>query len=351
MNIIVDTISETVATDLGYAMHLLFEKRLGHTLYFIVGDEWVDKGYYLHVDPPTSKFLLSLSTGYMPKYDWHYKTLTYQKFLKIKETIGATLSLVECADHGPFHQLIKEQIPHAKRIRHIGNPGEVLYSAGEGPSLFDCSRNIIFSITPDDTTCHLFTKKVIEEGRNYVFAHQEFETRTFKFVKPFNFTSITGFQHDLCELKSYTNIWQPIRDLLPDFKWKFHGRSGVDGNILDINDLAQAFIDTSFVLQLKKAEDGGGHLTHNAFGVGRPLICKKSWYGGLMLDMLIDGVTCIDLDARKDPRENAEFIRYCSQPDKLKVMSRNVYQMFDTHCDYKKEAQDVKAFLSNLQGF
>ena len=112
--------------------------------------------------------------------------------------------------------------------------------------------------------------------------------------------------------------------------------------------MGDAFINTGFVLQLKNAESCGGHLTHNAFATGRPLICKRSFYNGIMREMLIDGKTCIDLDSRNSDEENSEYIRYCSDINIINNMSKNMYETFLEYCDYEKESKDVRKFMSNL---
>lgn len=324
-------------------MHFLFEKRLGHTLYWVTEEEWFKEGYYWCVNDAISRqLLLPPFIGYMKKHDWHYNIIKYREFLERCNEFDACLVLMQTSDP-VFARLIRDKAPHMKLIRHIGNPWEVLAE--------DCARNIIFSITPSDFYCKNLTSQVLDKKRNWVFAHQEFDTtKEFTFVQPKRYNRITSYQGGILFTSLYLEMWNGMKSLLPEFEWLMYGATGSDLPSITLgSELAQSFQDTSFVWQTKAGEDGGGHLTHNAFATGRPLICRKSWYGGMMLDMLVDGVTCVDLDSRRSPAENAEFIRQCANPARLESMSRNVYDMFKGYCDYAKEAEQVRWFMEKLQ--
>lgn len=345
MNILVDL----AGIDLAYAMHYLFEVRLGHKLYWMTGPEWFYNGYCEHINEGISTQFLAQATGYMIKHDWHYNIITYREFLDRRNEFDCVMTLMQTNDVcpaninpgvSPFQKLIREQAPHMKMIRHIGNPWEVL--------LPGCCRNILMSITPNDYYCTNFTTRVKSEGRNLGWAHQEFNLDEFRFAPKVNDKRICSFQGGIAATPRYLKIFNSVRDLMPDFEWRMYGMSSELPGIALGPELGQAFVDSTFIWQTKDGEDGGGHLTHNAFATGRPLICMRDWYGGMMLDMLKDGETCIDL-GKRTPQAAADMIREHSKPEAWTQMSNNVYNTFVKYCDYAKEAEDIKLFLERLQ--
>lgn len=346
MNILVDL----AGTDLSYAMHLLFERRLGHKLYFIKGLEWYNKGYFKYVDEPAivGQFLEATPTGYYKKHDWSYETLTYDEFLKIKDSFDLCLALIG-TNEVAFGKLISEQIPHAKLIRQIGNPFETISE--------NSARNILMSITPSDQYLNNFSTNVLMAERNFVFAHQEFDTKTeFVYKPPTRLDRVSSYQGNIydpvtgIQTGDYHDLWKKMSELLPEFDFHLYGTWNTHGSFVIGRELGESMSEAAFIWQTKNGEDGGGHLTHNAFAVGRPLIVRKNQFGGLMLEMLQDGETCIDLThPGRSLEKSAELIRECAKPENHIKMCEKVYETFKKYCDYDKEEQDIRSFMEKLQ--
>lgn len=336
MNILVDL----AGTDLSYAMYLLFEKRLGHKLYFIRGMEWYDKGYFKYTNelPIIGQFLEATPTGHYAKHDWTYPTLTYPEFEARKSEFDLCLALIGTNEE-PFSRLITEQIPHAKLIRHIGNPFETIYPHS--------AQNIILSITPTAPWLHGNL-----DQHHWIFAHQEFDIKKeFIYKPPVRSNRICSYQGNILSTPVYKELWDRFSvELLPEFDWHMYGTQNTHGCFTIGKELGLSMSDAGFIWQTKNGEDGGGHLTHNAFAVGRPLIVRKKEYGGLMLDMLRDGETCIDIThPKRSYQETAEFIRECAKPENHLRMCKKVYETFKKYVDYDKEEQDIREFMGKLR--
>ena len=112
------------------SLSLLFEKRLGHTLYRPIGLEWYEKGFwqYSHnpgtvlqyLQPRESVDLLSTTLDHFicpdQAHGYDHRALTFQQFLE--KDIDIVIASV--ANHeASFSRLIREYKPDAKFIRQI----------------------------------------------------------------------------------------------------------------------------------------------------------------------------------------------------------------------------------------
>lgn len=303
------------------------------------GIEWSENGYWDYVPEQAGLFLEQIAgDGYNRKHDWHYRTCTFEEFKNMHFDIFlASIFPNEFA----MMRLRDNLSPDTKVIRQNGNPSETCFD--------NSCRNFIMTITPTDQYMIDLTKNLVEAKRNWCYVHQEFDMENhYKYTEPSNFKKINAYQNGLI-YSSFHHLWLEMKELLPEFEFNMYGCLSDSGIGFDVaTELAGSMADAGFIWQTKANEDGGGFLSHNALAVGRPLICKKSNYGGVMLDMLIDGETCIDLDARTMP-ENAEFIRECSKPEKLAWMSKRCNEIYRQYVDFEKDAQIVNKFLKELQ--
>jgi hypothetical protein len=320
-----------------HALHLLFEKRLGHELFRPIGMEWAEQGIWQYSqNPPTQRqYLDPVNCELRPDgyYYWRdtgeeidHKCLTFDQFqaMDIDLIIGSV-----CQHELSFAYLRSRYKPKAKIIRLLGNSGE--------PIDWSISRNII------DTT-NLYEGPL---NINRVVIHQEFPDHLFYYQDPPAVKRIRNYLNCFNETPFY-QIWHTYKKLMPDFEWKMHGLNGDDGFITPVSALAQSMRETSFLWHIKSHGEGYGHIVHNAFAVGRPVITVSSYYKGKMIyPFLEDGVTCIDL-GQNTLEENVKKIRFYSEPTELKKMSLACYKRFHDNVDFAADAEKVKDFLAKL---
>ena len=320
------------------SFEILFEKRLGWKLFSPIGHEWYRNLAWRYSTNPgvVEQFLkipqdAQLKDGiyYVPslRYGGFRKCLTFDAFKKFP--IDIMLASV-----GP-HQFIYDKLcqlhfKKPKLIRQVGNIPDPCYC----PPI----KNVMDSTG----VCPL------PKGVNVVQCRQEFDFDHFNYEPSHTSNTIKCFVNCF-PTEEFYDLWLEYKKLLPDFIWKMHGINCDDGIIGTENEIAKAMKDTTFIWHVKKGCEGYGHVIHNAFAIGRPLITKISTYKGKMAEPLLeDLVTCIDLDKRT-PKENAELIREFSRPDKYKQMCDNVYKRFKEVCDFDKEEKEIRKFLERLQ--
>ena len=319
-------------------LRILFERRLGWNLYRPIGFEWFRNLIWQY-----SKDLRVVQQYLIPPDDAEVKDgiyyikerrhnevdkcITLDKFkeMKIDLVIGSVVN-----HEVSFATISKLHWNKPKFIRVIGNWGE--------PIDFEFSKNIMAT-----------AKTVpIPPGINAVFCHQEFDLNLFNYQPPIIRNSIKNFMNCVPDSKDFP-MWGQYKALLPEFDWKMHGILGDDGIIGNVNDMVKAIHDTSFVWHVKYGGDGFGHVVHNAYACGRPLITKRSYYADKLAgELMIDGKTCIDLE-KHTTEENVKLIREFSQPEKHNQMCENAYRRFKEIVDYDQEFLEIKKFLERLQ--
>jgi hypothetical protein len=326
--------------NLYHSLQLLFEKRLGFEMYRPIGLEWFTNGYFKIAEPygnaqdtidqyldinnrgwDTHKNLngdYKIEDGiyhiYDPENKIHHKAITFDKFKEIE----FDYILASFPTHGNWENLLRYQ-PKAKFIMQIGNEGQTSQS-----------KNILCS-TADF---------VAKPEQNFYQYHQEFDLGEFEYEPPKHTKKIKSFVISLPE----PNLYFAYKNALPEFDFKSHGVGSPDGTVHGPL-IPQMMRESMFGYHVKPA-DGYGHVIHKWMASGRPVIVRGNYYKGKMAEpLLIDGVTCIDLD-KHSFEENIALIRKYSQPEEHKRMCENAYKRFHEVVNFDKEAQEIKEWLT-----
>lgn len=323
------------------SLYLLFEKRLGWDLYRPIGIDWFTNGFWRIAEPygnaaVTIGQYLDINTlpyvpyknlnggaeevdgiyqVYDPENRITHKAVTFEKFKTMKfDYIIATHPL-----HETWGGLLQFQ-PNAKFIMQLGNETQET-----------SAKNVLSSVWA-------YTPK---PEQKIIFYHQEFSLDDFRYEPPINHTLIRSFVHLLPD-KGYFDIY---KSSLKEFTMEAYGIGTERGPSMD---LAGQMRESAFGWHIKPA-DGYGHVIHNWFACGRPIITRGDYYkgktGGLLLK---DGFNCIDLD-KHSFEDNLNMIRYWSLPERHEEMCRNAFNTFKEVVDFDKEAEQIKIFLSNTE--
>jgi len=334
MNVFVDSHHDA----LFQFLRILFERRLGWNLYKPIGYEWYRNLFwqYSKNDATVDQYLkipdeAELKDGvyYLPerRHNEIDKGITFEKFKEMKIDIV----IASVVNHElPYKTLTERHYNKPKFIRLIGNWGE--------PIDFNLSKNVLAT-----------AKTVpIPENINAVFCHQEFDTKIFKYQPPKVRKSIKNFMNCLPVSKDIA-LWHQYRAKLPSLDWKMHGILGKDGIIGTVDKMVPAIQASTFIWHVKPGGDGFGHVVHNAFACGRPLITRKKYYQDkLAVELMIDNKTVIDLDSGS-LADNLKRIAFFSEPENHDKMCENCYNRFREVVDFDKEFEEIKEFLKNLQ--
>jgi len=342
--------------DLYYSLQLLFEKRLGWELYRPIGLDWYHEGYwhvYPHID--TAKQFLDTNIETVPvdlhgnpldERTWLNKNYTTEDGIyyvtdptKGKINRGITLDkfketefdiiLSSIPSHiEPFNKLIELYQPKAKHIFQIGNSWSMNQNV----------NNIMAS-------CAL-PQSGLPAGKNAVFYHQEFDLDTYKYNGPSETPhSISSFIHYMRN----ANLLDVVRRQLPDWTIKMFGAGMVDNSICKATDIADAINASGFIWHVKPGGDGFGHMIHNAFAMGRPVITfGRDYKGKLAGDLLVEGETYLELDNGGPIIDRLKKITDVDD-DQYADMCHNCYMKFKEVVDYDSEFEQIKIFLEELR--
>lgn len=328
---------------------MLFQDRLNMDVYRPIGMEWFDQGYWAINDkkdtaaqflswdsqpldntpPLNSVHGWSMNNGWGVVFDpgntstHRACTLDFFKDNKFDYIVASIPAHVPI-----FERLIAEYQPEAKLIVQMGNNWNIDQYVG---------KNVLASIQPQ-----------LSPGVNAIFYHQEFDTSLFK---P-RVTHQTGLIHSYVNVLGNTGMglqdFRELERILPEFRFRSYGGQNRDGNMNGPLELANSMCEAEFILHSKPGGDGYGHIIHNAFAVGRPVITRSSQYRNQLASQLLVPGCFIDLD---DGREKtAKRIKELHQnSDELFRLGKKASDRFKAVVDFAKEAEEIRQWLVTLQ--
>lgn len=338
-----------------YSLHLLFEKRLGHTLYVPIGEEWYSNGYWdvavpYENNPATIAQYLSLNQDFRPvdgtpqlnkitgEQPTHYevkelahgftiKAITFQQFLDL----DIDIIIASIPDHWRTYTKLRDVYKSKARvICQMGN----MFNEIQGAIRDGIVRNLLASTSNFPISSHI----------NAVFYHQEIDTKVFTSSPISTSNKVTS----IVNLLPARDLYNVYKNALPDYTFKAYGSSCPDGFMNTIQEIANTMRESSWAYHVKPQGDGFGHIWYDWGFVGRPYITNYSDYrdklGGELFE---DGVTGIDLE-RGTVNENVERIRKLSEPATLYQMGAKLAERTREIVDYEREGQEIGIFIDNL---
>lgn len=334
---------------LANSLVMLFHNRLKHEIYFPIGMEWAQMGYWkVYNHPDTQKQYLM--DGYIPKdgtpplngisriengihilkdeaHHSEQKAITFEQF----KSMDIDIVIASIPQHiQPFKELISKYKPKAKFIFQMGNMfDQVINNLHEIPNLLSSTIDI-----PVPSTC------------NAVFYHQEFDTSLLEPTGLRPNKQIVSFINLLPQTR-WASDYYMLKSELPEYEFKSHGILTDDGTISGVDKIANIMKHSAFGFHAKYMGDGYGHVLFSWFCAGKPVITRISDYrdklGG---ELLSDGVTCFDLDSYS-VQEVAKRIREIT-PTVYEYMCQQARNRFKEKVDFEAEAGEIKLFIDNL---
>lgn len=331
---------------------LLFENRLGMDLYRPIGMEWFTNGYWaINNLEDTAKQFLDLEQAMPPDgtpplnqaiagnhTEGQYmvldpggvsahKACTFNYFInnRFDYVIASIPAHVEI-----FKELIAKYQPHAKLIVQMGNNWQIQNYAG---------YNVLASIAPQPAP-----------NVNAHYYHQEFDLKIFRKTPALATKKIYSYLNIIQNSGIGWQDYQQLQRLLDTkgFDFKAYGGQCPDGNKTGPVELAKSMKEAQFIFHVKPGGDGFGHIIHNAYAVGRPVITRPSHYKGQLAEQLLVPGTFIDLD-RYGPGEIKNIItRLTFDPIGLRQMGERAAERFREVVDYKQEAHEITDWLLSL---
>ncbi len=333
--------------------NLLLGIRLNMEVYRPIGMEWFDEGYWAinqqrdtaeqflawHSQPMDGTPQLNDVNGWALDKGWGMvqdpggNTLHKACSLEFFQNTEFDYVIASIPQHVPiFENLIAKFQPKAKLIVQMGNNWDIHQYQG---------KNVLASLKP-----------IATPGVNALFYHQEFDLEIF---------AAEPARPDSRCISSFVNVIEKMPQAWTDFKllehatrthgftWKAYGGQCRDGNMTGPQELADKMREAMLIFHVKPGGDGFGHIIHNAYAVGRPIITRSSHYRNTLAESLLVPGTFIDLDKHDLGEAKNMISRLLYMPDQVKDMSAKAAATFRAVVDYETEAKEVSKWLETLR--
>jgi hypothetical protein len=326
--------------DLFRSLYLLFRGRLGFNVYLPYGLEWHSEHKYANYPSmdTVGQYLLGAkhwvnAGGDLP--DVQFLTLEEFKDIRIDITVA---SLMENAS--VFADLNRIYGKNAKEIIQVGNNFPVGIIDPIGKNLMS-SSTVVYELS---------------QIPHKIFYHQEFDLNYFHppeeqkdpkriySLQPYFETGGHPFQIDY-------PIFQSMTKKLNGFDCQCYGAGSQNGPITGVPQvMSKVFQEAGFIFHVKPQGDGYGHIYHNAFACGKPVIYKSEYlfYNDLKMTpmQLFTEETTVDL-SRYDIDCSVEKIKdmAAAYPE----VSNVVLERFKQVVNFDMEFEDLKVFIGDLR--
>jgi hypothetical protein len=332
------------------SINLLFGDRLGMLVYRPIGMDWYEQGFWAinnqvdtakqFLDPesqpmdntaPLNNPEWTRSDGTFDIYDPGGKTSHMACTLEFFANNQFDYVIATIPQHVEiFERLIAKYQPQAKLIVQMGNNWNIEAYA---------RYNVLASIAPQ-----------LGAGESTVFYHQEFDLTVFKDTPVQPIRKIYSFVNVIKDAGIGWNDYCDLKRMMERQGWEFRAYGGQcpDGNMTGAEALASKMREAAFIFHVKPGGDGFGHIIHNAYAVGRPVITRPSHYRNQLAEQLLVPGTFVDLDRYGRSEVKNILTKLIMDPDGLEEMGRRAAERFDEVVNYEKEARDISVWLQSL---
>jgi hypothetical protein len=190
----------------------------------------------------------------------------------------------------------------------------------------------------------------------HVIYHQEFSLVDFRPepVEPHQPLRIASFVQCFAENERTYVLFQEAANLSPQFDWRVYGSYGskepdrfAAGNIDRCMDIGAAMREQDIAWHGKQWSDGFGHVIHNWFSVGRPVIGYESYYRSQLAGPLWqEGITSFDITDKTAHEVGNLLSELQREPGRLIEMGSAAARRFREVVDYDEEEQAIRAMFA-----
>lgn len=338
-----------------HSLIYLFEDRLDIEVYRPIGLKWYTTGHW-NIFPAldTAKQYLDLDQAYRPvdgtrplnqftgrpaedgvylikdedATGGFHKACTFEYFMDN----DFDFVLASIPQHiAPFQQLARRK--NAKFIVQAGNEWTIQGWNG---------YNVLASLAP----------RSLPFDVNAVFYHQEFPLDKFQHAPVDNYKTrpvINSFIN-VYEHNSGWGDFTTLERMTPQLiDWYSFGGQCRNGSIDGYTELGAVMRNTDIVFHVKAGGDGYGHVLHNAYACGRPVITRRSHYRGQWGEYLLTDDTCIDLDKWRRPEYVVPaIVDLAYDNDRRREMGAAARRRFEEVVDFEREASEIERWIERL---
>lgn len=346
--------------DLAESLELLAD-RFGWEVYFPMGMDWFDRWYWsferaVHGDAVARQYLVGVWPDPVDMGD-HFTQVDpvhpgrIRKGVTLEQASAPRWDIVLCTlthNERGFAKFAKEW--GGVYGIQVGNAGQVGSVQREGAG-WDQTRFVLASTTLKDHGGSPVTVPV-----PHVVYRQEFSLEDFYPEYPDDTDTVSSFIQCFAENRVfYDNFLQIARDT-PDLTWQVFGNYGsapqdefAQGNLPTTPAVAEAMRRTRIAWHAKWWSDGYGHVIHNLFATGRPVVGPLGYYVDKIAGPLIEhGVTAFDT-AQMTYQDVQDTLRRLRDDDEFYAEIRaNAVNRFVQVVDFDEDAERVRGLLEGM---
>lgn len=342
---------------LAESLLILFEDRYGAEVHFPYGMDWFHRWYWSferawHGDAVAQQYLLGVWTdaieiepGLFQRMDPrhpgrlnHAVTLDY--------ALSQRYDLVLCSlphNYSGFRRLAKET--GARYGIQIGN----LAQEWDREADFALVSSTLPGFGPEHAG-----RRIEYQGVPSVIYHQEFSLDTFRPEwPPGERNSVASFVNCFAETAPAYADFTTLARANPDFDWKVYGSYGsatedefAAGDISEVSQVADAMRASRIGWHSKMWSDGFGHVIHNWFAIGRPVVGHAGFYADKLAGPLwVEGETSFDVARHSTDALLSHMRRLRDDDDYHARICENVATRFREVVDYDAEADLIADLL------
>ena len=354
--------------DLWESLELMCQ-RLGWELYRPIGMDWFDQEYWnferkMHGD--------SVAKQYLAEWGSDIPATAYRPGSPDRELMGGADYNRYDASHGRFQRLIT--LDHAKNLKPdivmatVAHNHEGLHRfAKEVGAKFGIHLgNVRFSpIDMQEDRWDLADFGIVTSilpgpvPKPHVVVHQEFSLEDFRSEPPpvNDRMVVSSFVNCFPETRTYPQFCE-VAASRAQYDWRVYGAYGsapVDefaaGNVTPCRAVGDHMRDSDVAWHAKVWSDGFGHVIHNWFAVGRPVVGFASYYQGdpaygqypqLAGPLWQEGVTSFDIGNKTTDKVAGIIDRLYNDPDLRLRMGENAAARFREIVDFDEEEQAIR---------
>lgn len=349
--------------DLWESLELMCD-RLGWTLYRPIGLDWFDRHYWnferqWHGDAVARQYLEPWGSdeadpvsGIHRRYDHSHGR--WQNLLTLEEArvIKPDVVMASVAhNHEGLHRFAREV--GATFGIHLGN---VRFSSIDmAEDRWDLADfGIVTTLLP------------VTPPKPHVVVHQEFSLDDFRHEPPpqDGVFTVASFVNCFAENRDGYAQFRATAELRPEYDWRVYGSYGsaaedeyAAGNIGTCEGVADAMRASDVAWHTKQWSDGFGHVIHDWFAVGRPVVGYQYYYAGdpargflpqLAGPLWQEGITSFDLTDKSPSEAVAILDRLYHDPDLRLRMGENAARRFREVVDFDAEEQAIRAMFAQV---
>lgn len=350
---------------LAESLAILIEDRFGGELFFPIGMDWFDRGYWnferkFHGDAVAKQYLVGIwhdavevGPGIWRRWDPRHPGRV-QHGVELGTALisdwDVVISTLPPNDVG-LHQVAR--MADARFVIQVGNNHQV--------SEWHLADLILSSSTlPDYGLVNPGTWGQVQTGpggKPTIVYHQEFSLEHFRYEWPPLSHRIESFVNCFPEGPSYPDFLAFARGNRGDFEFRVNGAmgrpswykeeapytdefTGVD--ISEVPEVARAMRDARVIWHTKHWSDGFGHVIHNAFAVGRPVLGYSRYYQDKLAGPLWqEGRTSFNIEGMPE-RALVSLLRRLIDDDEFhREVSLNSAMAFRQFVNFDEEADVI----------